>query len=441
MKIVVRESTMVTPAEKTPKISLWNSNLDLYMPPVHTRFVYYYLPNGAVDFFDAKVMKDALSKVLVEFYPVSGRVNKDENGRTGIDCQGQGVLFVEAECDCVIDDLGEFLPSFEVQKLTSTINYALGIKTYPLLVLQVTYFRCGGVSLGVGMHHYIADGESYVHFVNSWSDMARGHNLTKPPFINRTLLLAQESPQPIFEHVEYQPTLLKSSHHVVPSSSEPMVSIFKFSREQLNMLKEKSKDDGNIINCSSIVLLMSHIWKCVCKALGLSDDRQTNMSITVNARDRCQPPLPPGYFRNVVLVTSSLLLAGDIQSKPAWHAASKIHHSITKMNGDYVKSAIDYLEPQPNLETMHSRIATSFGRPNFAITSLVGFPIHDADFGWGRPIFMGPGGAPMEGYAFLLPSPIKDGSLSIVIWLDNECMNLFSELLYGIFTSYVASKL
>lgn len=72
MEIRVRESTMVMPAKETPSIKLWNSNLDLLYPDLHTPTVYFYRPNGASNFFDMKVMKESLSRALVVFYPIAG---------------------------------------------------------------------------------------------------------------------------------------------------------------------------------------------------------------------------------------------------------------------------------------------------------------------------------------------------------------------------------
>ncbi|KAL8250244.1 hypothetical protein R6Q59_033937 [Mikania micrantha] len=205
MKIEVRESTMVKPAEETPMINLWMSNVDLVAPNSHTQTVYFYRPNGATNFFDPKVMKDALSKALVPFYPLGGRFKRAEDGRIEIDCRGQGVLFAEAESDGVVDDFGDFAPTLELRQLIPAVDTTQGIESYPLLVLQVTYFKCGGVSLGVGLHHYAADGVSGLHFVNNWSNMARGLDITIPPFIDRNLLRARDPPQPAFDHIEKDP--------------------------------------------------------------------------------------------------------------------------------------------------------------------------------------------------------------------------------------------
>ena len=79
---------MVRLAEESPRQSLWNSNADLVVPKFHTPSVYFYRPTGATNFFDTQVMKEALSKALVPFYPVAGRLKRDEDGRIEIDCNG-----------------------------------------------------------------------------------------------------------------------------------------------------------------------------------------------------------------------------------------------------------------------------------------------------------------------------------------------------------------
>ena len=141
MIVNVKESTMVRPAEETPRRSLWNSSVDFIIPMFHMPSVYFYRPTGATNFFDTQVMKEALSKALVPFYPVAGRLKRDEDGRTEIDCNGEGVLFVEAETTSVIDDFGDFAPTLELRQLIPTVDYSGGIDTYPLLVLQVMVFQ------------------------------------------------------------------------------------------------------------------------------------------------------------------------------------------------------------------------------------------------------------------------------------------------------------
>lgn len=130
---------MVRPAQDTPRRSLWNSNVDLVVPRMHTPSVYFYRPNGSTNFFDPQILKEALSKALVPFYPMAGRLKRDEDCRIEIDCNGNGVLFVEAVTDAIIDDFGDFAPTMELKRLIPTVDYSGDISSYPLLVLQVTF--------------------------------------------------------------------------------------------------------------------------------------------------------------------------------------------------------------------------------------------------------------------------------------------------------------
>ncbi|OAY52675.1 shikimate O-hydroxycinnamoyltransferase [Manihot esculenta] len=431
MIIDVKESTLVKPAEETPRRGLWNANVDLVVPRFHTPSVYFYRPTGALNFFDPNVVKEGLSKALVQFYPMAGRLRRDEDGRIEIDCNAEGVLFVVAETSSVIDDFGDFAPTLELKKLIPSVDYSGGISTYPLLVLQLTFFKCGGVSLGVGMQHHVADGFSGLHFVNAWSDMARGLDITIPPFIDRTLLRARDPPQPAFHHIEYQPppALKVSAENLKPDSTT--VSIFKLTRDQLNILKAKAKEDGNTITYSSYEMLAGHVWRSACRARGLEGDQESKLYIATDGRSRLRPPLPPGYFGNVIFTATPIAAAGDMQSKPTWYAAGKVHDALVRMDNDYLRSALDYLELQPDLSAL-VRGAHTFKCPNLGITSWVRLPIHDADFGWGRPIFMGPGGIPYEGLSFILPSPTNDGSLSVAIALQSAHMKLFEKFIYEI---------
>lgn len=259
--------------------------------------------------------------------------------------------------------------------------------------------------------------------------MARGQNLKVKPFIDRTLLRSRAPLPPRFPHIEYQPPpFLKDP----PARSEPtMVSIFKLTRDQVNTLKGKWKEEGNTVNYSSYEMLAGHVWRCACVARGLPADQETKIYIATDGRSRLRPELPEGYFGNVIFTTTPMSVAGDLESNPTWYAANRIRESLKRMDNDYLRSALDYLELQPDLSVL-VRGAHTFACPNLGITSWVRLPIYDADFGWGRPIFMGPGGIAYEGLAFMLPSPDNDGSLSVAIALQADHMKVFQEMLYDI---------
>ncbi|KAL3848873.1 hypothetical protein ACJIZ3_010755 [Penstemon smallii] len=436
MRIYTKESAMVRPVEATPNGRLWISNIDVVKHSYHTPTVYIYRrPVGVDNFFDTAVLKAALGRALVPFYPAAGRLNTNEDGRIEINCNGEGVLFVEAESDGTLDDLGDFTPNPELKiSLIPTVDYSQHIWTYPLLLLQVTHFKCGGVSLGVKNEHHLSDGLSALHFINTWADIASGLDNTIPPVIDRSHLSARRPPQPQFDHIEYYqpaPTMKVPSN----ASLETILSVFKLTRDQLNALKSKcikeKEDDDYDVTYSMYEVLGGHIWRCVCKARGLSEDQETRIHIPIDGRTRLQPPLPRGYYGNVIFPNRRVALSGEIQSKPLKHVVSIIHDAIIQMNNDYLRSTIDYLELQPDL------IALAIGDhtykcPNLGINSWVRLPIYDADFGWGKPVYMGPGAIPCEGKITILPSPENDGSLLLSVSLPKGHMKLFGEILYEI---------
>ncbi|XP_072977582.1 hydroxycinnamoyltransferase-like [Typha angustifolia] len=434
MPISVRQSTMVEPAEPTPRRRLWNSNLDLVVPRFHTPSVYFYRPTGSPDFFDAAVLKSALARALVPFYPMAGRLARDEDGRIEIDCNGAGVLFVEADSDSTVDDFGDFAPTMKLKQLIPTVDYTDDISTYPLLVLQVTHFKCGGVSLGVGMQHHVADGFSGLHFINSWSDVAHGLPIAVPPFIDRTLIRARDPPTPSFPHVEYHPppsmqvTTPPSTTTTTTKASSPStaVSIFKLSCSHLSLLRKKLPHDSP--RFTTYALLAAHVWRCACLARGLPDDQMTKMYIATDGRQRIRPPLPEGYFGNVIFTATPIASAREVIGGGA---PGKIQVALSRMDEPYLKSALDYLEVQADLTAL-VRGAHTFRCPNLGLTSWARLPIYDADFGWGKPIYMGPGSIAYEGLAFVLPSPNGDGSLSLAISLQAEHMEKFRKLIYDI---------
>ncbi|GFS38974.1 HXXXD-type acyl-transferase family protein [Actinidia rufa] len=433
MKINVKESTMISPAQDTPKHGLRSSDLDLLVARIHIQTVYFYRPNGLKNFFDTNILKRALSDVLVPFYPVAGRLRRDSDGRFEIYCNGEGVLFVEAESDAAVDDFGDFTPCSELRRLVPTIDYSCDDSSYPLLILQVTFFKCGGVSLGVGFHHTQADGYSAIHFINSWSDMARGLSISIPPFIDRTPLVPRDPPSPMFNHIEYNPPpsmITPQQNQEFPSSPKPnSTSILKITLDQINTLKAKSKKGNHPKKYSTYATLAAHVWRCVCAARNLCHDQTTKLYMTIDGRLRLRPPLPPGYFGNALFTATSIALARDITSQSLDCTVGKIHEALMRMDDDYLRSALDYLVLQSDLTAL-IRGPHTFQSPNLNVTSWFRLPVYDADFGWGQPVHMGPTTVIYEGTGYVLSSPTRDGSLLLIIRLQDHHMEVFKKLFY-----------
>ncbi|XP_037470641.1 hydroxycinnamoyltransferase 1-like [Triticum dicoccoides] len=148
MAFMVQRSTMVRPARDKPRTRLWNSHLDLLVPRFHTPSVYFYRHSflEGESFFDGERMRWALAEALVTFYPMAGRLARDKDGRVEIDCNAEGVLFVEADApDTTVDNYGNFAPTMELKRLIPAVDYTDEI-SFPLVVLQVSPFCNGSYS-------------------------------------------------------------------------------------------------------------------------------------------------------------------------------------------------------------------------------------------------------------------------------------------------------
>ncbi|KAK8532192.1 hypothetical protein V6N13_131527 [Hibiscus sabdariffa] len=88
----------------------------------------------------AKVIREALGQALVFYYPFAGRLREAPNGKLMVDCNAEGVLFIEAEADATLEEFGDAIcppfPCFE--ELLYDVPGSNGLVNCPLLLIQVT---------------------------------------------------------------------------------------------------------------------------------------------------------------------------------------------------------------------------------------------------------------------------------------------------------------
>ena len=87
------------------------------------------------------VLRESLAKVLVHYYPLAGRLAISDDGKLVVDCTGDGAVFVEAEADCAMADIGDVTdpdPSV-LGRLVYSVPGAKNILEMPLLAAQVLF--------------------------------------------------------------------------------------------------------------------------------------------------------------------------------------------------------------------------------------------------------------------------------------------------------------
>ncbi|XP_039131284.1 putrescine hydroxycinnamoyltransferase 1-like [Dioscorea cayenensis subsp. rotundata] len=432
----VTDSCMVVPNEETPKHRIWLSNLDVLEPRDHEPTFYLYKPNGDPNFFSVDTLKKALSKVLVTFYPLAGRLVLDGDGRPEVDCNAEGVLFSIARAACTVDGFGDFRPSPVLRQLLVP-SVTSPERSSILMLLQLTYFECGGVCLGCAMHHSVTDGVSALHFIKAWSEIARcGSSITSvPPFLDRTVLRARSPPTVLFDHIEYTCDQLYCKHVSLDEIGQTCeTAILTISKDQLNMLKHGLNGDRNLSTFKAVGV---HLWRTACKARELDDEQDTRLYLVADARARLKPVLPMGYLGNAILITSSHLRVGDLVSKPFEYGVAEIEETVNSLDDEHIRSLVDLLEIRMSdkEKVLGSRAIKDV---DFLLVSWLALPIYEVDFGWGKPWFMRRACMSYVGQAYVMRGGVENsGGVSVSVAFEREKMVRFKEIFYKDLDSYV----
>ena len=99
-------------------------------------------------------IKKSLADALTQFHMLAGRVKEN----LYIDCNDEGVNYVEAKVRC---NLSEFLESPTPSELNKFLPFELDEVNKLPTAIQVAFFNCGGLAIGVLMSHRIVDALSF----------------------------------------------------------------------------------------------------------------------------------------------------------------------------------------------------------------------------------------------------------------------------------------
>ncbi|KAI3936520.1 hypothetical protein MKW92_005009 [Papaver armeniacum] len=411
---IVGKPTLVTPAEETQNGLYFLSNLDQIVPFTFST-VYYFKSSSSESLVET--IKDSFAKILVYYYPFAGRLKISEDGKLVINCTGEGGVFVEAEVDCNMDEIGDFESTntktlsklvydiFDDEEIVYDIRQAKSILDVPPLSVQVTKFKCGGFVFGLSVNHCMLDGISLVQFLNSWGEIARGLPVSTLIYLHChvTLLKARNPAKVEFTHNEYAEIedISKDTANL-GKEEEPSFKSFIFDPVKLKQLKTKAMEDGVLQTCSTFEALTAYIWRARCQALKLHPDQIAKLYFAVDGRDRIDPPLPKGYFGNGAMFMSTLCPAGKLLESPMSFTIQLIRNSIKSVTDSYIRSSIDCYE-----ETRT--------RASLSSTFLV------------KPFSFGP--VPLPGLDLFLPHGEDRKSINVFLGLPASTMKIFEELM------------
>ena len=136
LRVKLNKPTLIVPANPTKNHIYFLSNLDQRVAYVVQTVYCYKASLGKKNEDPAGVIKEALQKVLVTYYPLAGRLGLSPEGKLNVNCNAEGAVFVEAEADFPIEDIGDLNKPDSVN-LVYSIPGAKNILDIPPLVAQV----------------------------------------------------------------------------------------------------------------------------------------------------------------------------------------------------------------------------------------------------------------------------------------------------------------
>jgi len=373
----------------------------------------------------ARVIREALGRALVPYYPIAGRLREEAGRKLVVDCGAQGVLFAEADADLTKDDFGGVgcppFPCFE-QFVMELEGSDVDVIDRPLLYIQVTRLKCGGFIFGQRFCHCIVDAPGGMQFINAIGELARGADAPSvAPSWGREMLMARQR-QPWYPHVEYrEPVGGPDRMLTTPPDDKVSAHIFFGPREMAGLRQRAPLPMRG--TCSRFDLVAACIWRSRTAALGYAAHEEVRLSIVVNVRGRPDNPLPEGFYGNAFAFSAAATTAGELCRGDLGYALDLVRKAKSAVTYDHLLSLAELmvLTGRPICPLTRTNIVSDVSHAGFKTI----------DFGWGEAVYGGPakaGEGPVPGVTnyFLRSRNAKgeDGTI-VPICLPKDAMEKF----------------
>ncbi|WCJ19289.1 HXXXD-type acyl-transferase family protein [Euphorbia peplus] len=357
------------------------SFFDQLTPTTYAPTVLFYPKNNLN--FDPKLalknLKISLSETLNIFYPLSGRTIDNYY----IDHFDEGIPFVESRTNFRMSDflkiqdierLNMFLSS---QPFTNEMDLSI-----PLLQVQFTLFKCGGISLGMSASHKLIDGPTGKAFFNSWACICKGD---LKGVIHPNLEQASEFFPPRVSIPENHLSLMESLWF---TEANYVTRRFVFNSKGIETMRAKA--EGKI---SRVEAMSCFIWKCCMKAANALSGVAKNSILVeaVNLRPLTKPPMSNSSIGNIFWWATAGADPSNEKQTELSELMKSLSEGIALFKTDYTES----FQGSDGYETMSAycnQLEDLFAseKPDiFAFTTWCHLGFTRLDFGWGKPFWAG----------------------------------------------------
>ncbi|KAK6115694.1 hypothetical protein DH2020_007963 [Rehmannia glutinosa] len=410
----------VMPSSPTPQhLQTYRiSMLDQIVPPMLVPLVLYF-PNNTSEIINdhdsfisqtTQQLKLSLSVILTRFYPLAGRVN---GGGRSINCNDQGATTYQIFSENPDQNLPRHLLPCEITWDAEQCPDSTAA------LIQVNYFDCGGVAIGIVFWHKIGDAMTMGNFLNSWANTTRG---------SREPICPNYIAQSMFPYKEEMPNQ-SGSLAAILKTGKSVMRRYVFDKMSISKLKAKS---GAVERPSRVEVVSALIWKCFMAASLANNNSASVLTHAVNLRRRAQPPFPSDCFGNFPGLAAAPNSNG--KEEDLCELVRKMRDAIRKIDNDFVNRMVGedgLLGYRQNLGLTWSEVPENADL--LSISSWCSFGFYNVDFGFGNPIWLTrcdtgcDSGSRFLNVVWLMDTRDGDGIEAWVI-LDEKYMSVFDNV-------------
>ncbi|KAF9592896.1 hypothetical protein IFM89_018612 [Coptis chinensis] len=381
MTFTVTRSTgvIVQPSESTPSGTLNLSVIDR-LPNLRLNVQTLHVFRHGHE--TARVIREALSKALVPYYPLAGRLKESPYGDLQIYCSGEGVWFVDAFTDCSLEsvkylDNVPMIPNDNLLPTPPPETCSLD----PLVQIQVTHFTCEGFVIGVTFCHSVCDGLGAAQFLNTVGEFARGftHHRTLPVWHRETI------PAPAWlAHALREPKLSLPPPSPLSPSDQLEHASFDISIDQIYWLKNEFLElTGKY--CSTFDVVAASLWRHRTRAIRLETDTSVKLVFFANTRQFLDPPLPEGFYGNCFFPVTVTISSGWLVEASNAQAVKLIREAKARLPTTFR----NWLK-NDQLDDSEDAFASPLEYTTLFISEWSRLGFNQIDYGWGHPLHVLP---------------------------------------------------
>ncbi|KAH7848251.1 hypothetical protein Vadar_000115 [Vaccinium darrowii] len=251
------------------------TNTDLAMK-LHYIKALYFFDRNSVQGMDISTLKKPLFHSLDHYTAASGRLRRSEDGRPFIKCNDSGLRIVEASC--TENTLEEWLKAMKDRyEINDQLFYphALGpdLGFSPLIYVQFTWFKCGGLSVGLSWAHVLGDAFAASAFINMWGHIMAGQLPPQPlkmPNTGKCQFPPNSNAEKPFSLKRVDPV---GDYWLVANSCQMGTLSLHFTAKKLDHIVSKACGLNQIAKHKYFHFLAALVWKSLAKIRGESEPR------------------------------------------------------------------------------------------------------------------------------------------------------------------------